>query len=58
MAKGTGSLVGGLDFESPKAQPGEELEAMFKSVNVKRGDRLVAFGWAMAEDLAAGRLAR
>jgi hypothetical protein len=58
VAKGTGSLVGGLDFESPKAQPGEELEAMFKSVNVKRGDRLVAFGWAMAEDLAAGRLAR
>jgi hypothetical protein len=58
VTKGTGSLVGGLDFESPKAQPGEELEALFKSVNLKRGDRLVAFGWAMAEDLAAGRLAR
>jgi hypothetical protein len=58
VAKGTGSLVGGLDFESPKAPPAEELEAMFKSVNVGRGDRLVAFGWAMAEDLAAGRLAR
>ena len=24
----------------------------------RRGDRLVAFGWAMAEDLAAGRLGR
>lgn len=58
VTKGTGSLVGGLDFESPKAQPVEELEALFKSVNLKRGDRLVAFGWAMAEDLAAGRLAR
>jgi hypothetical protein len=58
VTKGAGSLVGGLDFESPKAQPDPELEAMFKSVNVARGDRLVAFGWAMAEDLAAGRLAR
>jgi hypothetical protein len=58
VTKGTGSLVGGLDFESPKAQPEPELEAMFKSVNVGRGDRLVAFGWAMAEDLAAGRLGR
>jgi hypothetical protein len=37
VTKGTGSLVGGLDFESPKAQPGEELEALFKSVNLKRG---------------------
>jgi len=25
---------------------------------VDRGDRLVAFGWAMAEDLAGGRLGR
>jgi hypothetical protein len=58
VTKGTGSLVGGLDFESPKAQPSPELEALFKSVNVGRGDRLVAFGWAMAEDLAAGRLGR
>jgi hypothetical protein len=58
VTKGTGSLVGGLDFESPKAQPSEELDGMFKTVNLGRGDRLVAFGWAMAEDLAAGRLAR
>ncbi len=58
VAKGTGSLVGGLDFESAKGQPEPGLEAMFKSVNVARGDRLVAFGWAMAEDLAAGRLGR
>jgi hypothetical protein len=58
VTKGTGSLVGGLDFESPKAQPSAELEGLFKSVNVARGDRLVAFGWAMAEDLAAGRLGR
>jgi hypothetical protein len=58
VTKGTGSLVGGLDFESQKSQPAPELEALFKPVNVGRGDRLVAFGWAMAEDLAAGRLGR
>ncbi|MGH8995161.1 MAG: hypothetical protein ACRDYB_03870 [Acidimicrobiales bacterium] len=58
VTKGTGTLVGGLDFESQKSQPVPELEALFKPVNVGRGDRLVAFGWAMAEDLAAGRLGR
>jgi hypothetical protein len=58
VTKGTGSPVGGLDFESPKAPPSAELAGLFKSVNVARGDRLVAFGWAMAEDLAAGRLGR
>jgi hypothetical protein len=58
VTKGTGSLVGGLDFESHKAQPDPELEKLFEPVNVARGDRLVAFGWAMAEDLAAGRLGR
>jgi len=58
VTKGTGSLVGGLDFESPKAPASDELAGLFKSVNVARGDRLVAFGWAMAEDLAAGRLGR
>jgi len=58
VTKGTGSLVGGLDFESHKPQPVAELEALFTPLNAARGDRLVAFGWAMAEDLAAGRLGR
>jgi hypothetical protein len=58
VTKGTGSLTGGLDFESAKSQPDAELGAMFKSVKATRGDRLIAFGWAMAEDLAAGRLGR
>jgi hypothetical protein len=58
VTQGTGSLAGGLDFESPKAQASDELDGIFKSMNVGRGDRLVAFGWAMAEDLAAGRLGR
>jgi len=30
---------------------------LFSGLDLKRGDRLVAFGWAMAEDLASGRLA-
>jgi hypothetical protein len=25
---------------------------LFKGVNAKRGDSVIAFGWAMAEDLA------
>jgi hypothetical protein len=58
VTKGNGSPVGGLDFESPKAQSGAELETLFGPLNVDRGDRLIAFGWAMAEDLAAGRLGR
>ena len=32
--------------------------SFFGAVDTGRGDRLVAFGWAMAEDLAAGKLAR
>jgi len=30
---------------------------LFKGLAIKRGDRLVTFGWAMAEDLASGTLA-
>jgi len=58
VTKGNGSLVGGLDFESHKPQAAPELEGLFTSLNVSKGDRLVAFGWAMAEDLAGGRLSR
>jgi hypothetical protein len=58
VTKGTGSLVGGLDFESPRTEAPGELAKLFDPVNQSRGDRLVAFGWAMAEDLAAGRLGR
>jgi hypothetical protein len=58
VTKGNGSPVGGLEFESPKGAAEPELEKLFEPMNVGRGDRLVAFGWAMAEDLAAGRLGR
>jgi hypothetical protein len=55
---GDGSTAGALDLDGPKlkaAEPG--VAALFKGLNQKKGDRLVAFGWAMAEDLASGRLA-
>lgn len=48
--------VGGLDYAVAKAQIPEGAAALFGSVKPARGQRLVAFGWAMAEDLAKGRL--
>ena len=33
------------------------MAAKRRAFKADRGDRLVAFGWAMAEDLASGRLA-
>jgi hypothetical protein len=55
---GDGSVTGALDFGGPKVRaPEADVALMFKGVSVKKGDRLVAFGWAMAEDLASGNLA-
>jgi hypothetical protein len=52
-ATGTGTHPEVFDHESlkPEAIPAD-VEAFFKGFNAKRGDSLVAFGWAMAEDLA------
>ncbi len=55
---GDGMVAGALDYDGPKAvDPSPEICSMFESLEVGRGDRLVAFGWAMAEDLASGALA-
>jgi hypothetical protein len=52
-AKGDGALPCGLDHESLKPEGIDpEVAALFAKVNTKRGDTLIAFGWAMAEDLA------
>jgi hypothetical protein len=53
VAKGNGNLPEVLDHESlkPEAIPAN-VAAFFKGFDAKRGDSLVAFGWAMAEDLA------
>jgi hypothetical protein len=53
LATGTGSHPEVFDHESlkPEAIPAD-VAAFFKGVTASRGDSLVAFGWAMAEDLA------
>jgi hypothetical protein len=58
VLKGTGGAAGGLDFVHPKATLPEDVRELFGGVDPARGDRLVAFGWAMAEDLAGGKLPR
>lgn len=44
--------VGGLDIEAPKAKLPEGCEECFADLNPDNGDRLIVFGWAMAEVLA------
>ena len=51
-----GLEAGGFDFASPKSEPSPEFCAFFEQVDVASGGRLVTFGWAMAEDLAGGKL--
>jgi len=54
---GDGATTGALDFDGPKVKvPGDGVAALFGAVTAEQGDRLVAFGWAMAEDLASGTL--
>jgi hypothetical protein len=50
--------VGGLDYVASKATLPEGTELLFKGLKAQRGQRLVAFGWAMAEDLAKGKLTK
>lgn len=52
IVKGDNSYPEALDHESLKPEkldPG--YEQFFAKVNAKRGDALIAFGWAMADDL-------
>jgi hypothetical protein len=56
---GDGSTTGFLDFSGAKPDTvGPEVASFFAPLDLARGDTLVAFGWAMAEDLAAGTLGR
>lgn len=53
VASGDGSFPLALDHESLKPEkldPG--IDAFFGDLDPSRGDSLIAFGWAMAEDLA------
>jgi hypothetical protein len=58
IVKGDGAAAGGLDFAHPRVKLPDGVDELFAALDASRGDRLVAFGWAMAEDLAAGKLAR
>ena len=53
---GDGCEAGGFDHGGPKVTAPDEVGLFFEEVDLATGDRLVAFGWAMAEDLAAGKL--
>jgi len=53
---GDGCESGGFDFGGPKVTVPEDVATFFERVDVSSGCRLIAFGWAMAEDLAAGKL--
>jgi hypothetical protein len=48
--------VGGLDYVAAKGVIPEGAESFFKGLKPDKGQRLVVFGWAMAESLATGKL--
>jgi hypothetical protein len=54
VVTGDGNRPGILDFEAakPESVP-DDLRPFFANLDRARGDFLIAFGWAMAEDLAA-----
>ena len=59
VVTGDGSTAGCLDHEALKPEKLDPANAgFFSPLNRKRGDYLIAFGWAMAEDLAAGSLGK
>jgi hypothetical protein len=58
IISGKGALIGGIDFVAAKPKEVDGLAGLFDGLDPAAGDRLVVFGWAMAEDLAAGRLSR
>lgn len=54
---GDGSTTGAFDHGGPKVEgPSPEVVELLAEMDSSRGDRLVVFGWAMAEDLASGKL--
>jgi len=48
--------VGGLDYVSAKGTLPDGVTPFFKGLKANKGQRLIVFGWAMAEDLASGKL--
>jgi hypothetical protein len=56
VLNGDGCESGGFDFGGPKVKTPEGVVPLFETVDPSNGGRLVAFGWAMAEDLAGSKL--
>jgi hypothetical protein len=52
----TETPVGGLDYTAAKSVVPEGAAALFKGVKPAKGERLVVFGWVMAEALSSGKL--
>lgn len=49
---GTGSQPISIDFETLKVDAiPSDLAAMFESIDIKRGDAIIAHGWVMSEEL-------
>jgi hypothetical protein len=48
--------VGGLDYVASKGSIPEGAATFFEDLTAEKGQRLVVFGWAMAEALASGKL--
>jgi hypothetical protein len=48
--------VGGLDYTASKGPIPEGCATFFDGVDPEKGQRLIVFGWAMAEALASGKL--
>ncbi|MFP5376101.1 MAG: hypothetical protein ACLGIO_04865 [Acidimicrobiia bacterium] len=59
VVTGDGNTCGSLDHEALKEDSVDpEVAAFFAPLDRQRGDYLIAFGWAMAEDLAGGTIGR
>ena len=59
VVTGDGGVAGCLDHEALKPEKLDpEIAPFFAKLDRDRGDYLIAFGWAMAEDLAAGSLGK
>jgi hypothetical protein len=59
VVTGDGNTCGALDHEALKDDSVDpETGAFLAQLDRQRGDYLIAFGWAMAEDLAAGNIGR
>jgi hypothetical protein len=58
MAIDDGAPTGGLDYVAARGALPAGADDSFKSVKAEKGERLVVFGWAMAEALAKSQIVK